>query len=406
MKLTRVLVWCLMVLFLVLTPPTFAQGAPPFVLQGTIDLGDLGFNFATSIAFDPVSGNLFVAATSSEFAEITPDGTVVNTFSISVPGIPRLDNSGLSHDPTSGNLFFVNGLGVTEPEPIIEMATDGTIVNQFSSPVQEGTGLAIDLITGHLFVSDVGNSPPGLHLVRELKQQGSTFVQVSSFTLPTIFDFADAGLEFNPFTGNLAVAGTFGDNPGVIFDVSNEGTILGVFFDTGISNGIAGITFDIAKSTLYVVTAGVDNKIFIFAPTKVVEVPVDIKPGSCLNPLNVTSAEVLPVAILGTDDFDVLAVDPASIRLLGVTPLKSAFEDVATPFEPFIGKESEFDCTDEECPDGFLDLTLKFDTQEIVEALGDVEDGEVLVLTLEGELSDGTPIVGEDVVVILKKGKK
>ena len=50
-----------------------------------------------------------------------------------------------------------------------------------------------------------------------------------------------------------------------------------------------------------------------------------------------------------------------------------------------------------------MDLTLKFDTQEIVSALGDVSDGDCVVLHLTGNLLDGIPIVGEDVVVILKK---
>jgi hypothetical protein len=116
----------------------------------------------------------------------------------------------------------------------------------------------------------------------------------------------------------------------------------------------------------------------------------------------------LPVAIVGTEDFDVTQVDPASVQLAGVVPLRYALEDVATPFEPFTGKEDALDCT-EEGPDGYLDLTLKFDTQEIVEAIGEVEDGEVIVLTLTGNLQEefgGTPIKGEDVVVILKKGKK
>lgn len=35
--------------------------------------------------------------------------------------------------------------------------------------------------------------------------------------------------------------------------------------------------------------------------------------------------------------------------------------------------------------------------------MGPVEDGDVIVLRLTGELLDGTPIVGEDVVVILRK---
>ena len=43
--------------------------------------------------------------------------------------------------------------------------------------------------------------------------------------------------------------------------------------------------------------------------------------------------------------------------------------------------------------------------QKIVEALGDVEDGEELRLKIEGSLDNGTPIVGYDCVRILKKGK-
>lgn len=140
--------------------------------------------------------------------------------------------------------------------------------------------------------------------------------------------------------------------------------------------------------------------------------PVDIKPQACPNLLNVKSKGVLPVAILGTEDFDVTTVDPVSIRLTGVAPLRSSFEDVSTAFYPLLGKESEFDCT-EEGPDGFLDLVLKFDTQEVVEALetelGELADGAVIILPLTGNLLEeycGTPIIGEDVVIILKKGKK
>jgi uncharacterized repeat protein (TIGR01451 family) len=145
----------------------------------------------------------------------------------------------------------------------------------------------------------------------------------------------------------------------------------------------------------------------------VITVAIDVKPQSCPNPLNVGAKGVLPVAILGTEDFDVSQVDPTTIVLYHeegkeVSPTRWAMEDVATPFEPFTGREDALDCT-EEGADGYLDLTLKFDTQEIVEAIGEVEDGEVIVLTLTGNLHEefgGTPIKGEDVVVILKRGKK
>ena len=44
----------------------------------------------------------------------------------------------------------------------------------------------------------------------------------------------------------------------------------------------------------------------------IVEVGVDIKPGSCPNPFNTKSKGVLPVAVLGTKDLDVTTVDWAS----------------------------------------------------------------------------------------------
>ena len=128
-------------------------------------------------------------------------------------------------------------------------------------------------------------------------------------------------------------------------------------------------------------------------------VEVDIKSGSCPNPLNVKSKGVLPVVVLGSADFDAFNIDPASIRLEGVAPVRSSYEDVATPVS---NRADDCDCTTEG-PDGYLDLVLKFDTQEIVAALGGVYDGDVFLLTITGEALDGTPIEGTDCVVIIAK---
>ena len=173
---------------------------------------------------------------------------------------------------------------------------------------------------------------------------------------------------------------------------------------------------------------------YVVLPSTEVPVPLDIKPGSCPNPINVKSQGVLPVAVLGTADFDVNQIDPASITLEGVSPLRWDLEDVSTPFEPYIGKT---DC-EQDCnilgPDGIIDLTFKFDTQEVLDLLGDIEsydieqedleafesgesdqlitttedallDGACLTVTLTGTLTDGTNILGEDLVLILRKGK-
>jgi hypothetical protein len=120
---------------------------------------------------------------------------------------------------------------------------------------------------------------------------------------------------------------------------------------------------------------------------------IDIKPGSCKNPFNVKSKGVLPVAILGSDSFDVLDIDLNSILLEGVAPLRSSIEDAA-------GSSCET-----EGPDGYSDLSLKFDTQDMVNALGEVSDGDVITLTLSGFLLDGTEFSGEDIVTVLVKGK-
>jgi hypothetical protein len=145
----------------------------------------------------------------------------------------------------------------------------------------------------------------------------------------------------------------------------------------------------------------------IFEPIMETSVQIDIKPTSCPNKLNVQEKGVLPVAVLGTVDFDSTHVDPAAVLLEGVSPLRWTLEDVATPYNG-AAKSNCLDCT-EEGPDGEIDLVLMFDMQEVVYALGGVEleDGQVLVLSLTGKFYEefsGTPIRGEDIVTILKKG--
>jgi len=148
-------------------------------------------------------------------------------------------------------------------------------------------------------------------------------------------------------------------------------------------------------------------------PVSEIPVYVDIKPGSCPNPLNLKSKGVLPVAVLGTADFDVTTIDPTTVRLAlaagggepCVSPLRWSIEDVATPFEGELCDCHELN------GDGYLDLTLKFDTQELVLTLGlDVYAGEtiplILIGNLIGENGEGMPIRGSDCIRILQTGKK
>jgi hypothetical protein len=144
---------------------------------------------------------------------------------------------------------------------------------------------------------------------------------------------------------------------------------------------------------------GLSREIWVTHLVKM-EVAVDIKPGNCPNPLNPSSREVLPVAILGSAELDVIEIDVASIRLVGVSPVRSSFEDVAAP----VVDGNVCDCMDSD-GDGYMDLTLKFKTVDVVEQLigiiNDLANGDQVALTLTGVMIDQMPIEGEDCVIIV-----
>jgi Concanavalin A-like lectin/glucanases superfamily len=114
-------------------------------------------------------------------------------------------------------------------------------------------------------------------------------------------------------------------------------------------------------------------------------VAIDIKPGSDVNPINLGSRGVIPVAILSTADFDATQVDVRTVTLgdwtLGgrVAPVHFAVEDVDG--------------------DGRLDLILHFRTQELVAA--GALDANSTELILSGTLLDGSEFFGTDVVRIV-----
>jgi hypothetical protein len=156
-------------------------------------------------------------------------------------------------------------------------------------------------------------------------------------------------------------------------------------------------------------------------------VQVDIKPGSCPNPLNPKSKGVVPVAIVATEDFDPTTVDVGSILLNGdVVPVNAEMIDSTQPgdYDP----ADCYDCFNEEDhynadlwigdpedgvpgqdgdPDTYIgdcmyDLVLYFDTQELVDSIGSAAKGACLELTLTGETETGGAIEGSDSVVVLK----
>lgn len=156
-----------------------------------------------------------------------------------------------------------------------------------------------------------------------------------------------------------------------------------------------------------------------------INVEIDIKPGSCPNPLNTKSKGVTPVAIVSTPGFAAPSVNPATVKLEGVSPVK--WEELDST-EPHPGNPADcYDCFDADalppedcdgdgvldgyCGDGLMDLVLYFDTQELaaIPAIADAGDGVCVMLDLEGWTGSaegvGSRVVGADSVIVKKKGK-
>jgi hypothetical protein len=146
----------------------------------------------------------------------------------------------------------------------------------------------------------------------------------------------------------------------------------------------------------------------------VLTVPLDIKPGACPNPWNRNGRGVLTVAVPGTADFDASQIDVASVRISradgvgaslppneGPPGPHSMLKDIATPFAP----SQTCEC-DHLGADGIQDLSLKFRTDELVEALElyDMGVGEMPELVVTGTLLDGTPFAGSDCVRLVPPG--
>jgi hypothetical protein len=128
-------------------------------------------------------------------------------------------------------------------------------------------------------------------------------------------------------------------------------------------------------------------------------VSIDIKHKFCPNPLNVNSKGIFPVAILGSDDIDVRNIDITTITLEGISPVRSKFKDVAAPVI-----DGEICECNTDGPDGYEDLVLQFEAQLILDALGPVNDGDEIELTLSGMLMDEDIVIqGTDCVVIRGK---
>ena len=198
------------------------------------------------------------------------------------------------------------------------------------------------------------------------------------FTLPA--GFSDPVLVVNVHADNAAIVYLNGVEVG-------RHSCWGTFSCSGAEFSDPPETFSTSLSSLFQVgpnilsfdlwdfgvAAGLDYKALV-SFTSVLQVDIDVKPGSFPNSINPRSEGVIPVAILTTDTFDATTVDPTTV-LFGATgseaaPAHSALEDVDG--------------------DGDTDIILQFRTEATGIQCGDTS------ASLTGQTIRGQTIAGSD----------
>ena len=125
--------------------------------------------------------------------------------------------------------------------------------------------------------------------------------------------------------------------------------------------------------------------------TDTISVDIDIKPGSYPNCFNLNGKGVIPVAILGSSDFDVtdIVIDETlnfaglAVRVRGKKGPLCHYEDVSGDF-----------AYPEGAPDGYIDLVCQFEDDPVFWDAGNSS------AVVKGYLSDKTPFRGSDEICI------
>ena len=172
-------------------------------------------------------------------------------------------------------------------------------------------------------------------------------------------------------------------------DVQYFDVDLGQWFsDTPLPVAVVNSKAAVIDSKIYVLGGlspnGPVDTVYVTTVPTIVEVEIDIKPGSFPNSINLGSNGVIPVAIFSEVDFDATQIDESTVLLAGA--------GVAIK-----GKSSKFLAHEEDVDgDGLLDLVVQVETANLDP--GEFQDSFAI---LAGTTFDGEEFTGTDQIVIV-----
>ena len=126
----------------------------------------------------------------------------------------------------------------------------------------------------------------------------------------------------------------------------------------------------------------------------------DIAPGVCPNAVELGIQDVVTVAVVGGENFDVSDIDVTSLYLQDAAPTRVQYRDVSRP-----GDGGDCDCS-AAGGDGFQDLVLQFRLSEVLTDPSTVLDNERRNWTLSGSVKSGTSFEAVNCVLISRTSEQ
>lgn len=324
----------------------------------------------------PVTGNLYVDGTANlkTGASVTDsiyvqDGGTLNMYSGTVGFFisVALNASGMT---IYGTNFAIDG------DPIVEYGSYPFPYNTVTGLYGDGSQINLLIMSGiDIHLLEAGVEPPENQL--PIADAGPDITIFTNDIATTIIN----GIATDPDTGDslqyrwLEGAVEFtswadvGENDEAPLDLS-------IILSQYLSVGTHTLTLEVSDG------AEIDSDDMILT-IEIAPIDIDIKPGSDPNPINQGSNGLIPVAIFSSPEFDATTVLPETVSLGGA--------GVAVR-----GKGTKYMAHEQDVNgDGDIDLIVQVETDGLdqVGANGEVE--------LTAETSDGTSIIGYDVIVIV-----
>jgi outer membrane protein assembly factor BamB len=396
---------------------------------------DSTVDWATSISVSPDGGMIFVTGVSTgvssltDFATVAYDANTGDEIWVSrYDGPDSRRDGGLSINVSpDGGIVFVTGnsgrdafdpLGHTRDTGGVTVAYDAATGDEIwvarydgpASAADESLQIAVSPDGSRIFVTGRCDSlldPHGdyYHDYATVAYDALTGdeIWVSLYDGPDSTSDTAVSISVSPDGGMVFVTGTsdyfpYAPWPGdlnrdwatVAYDAATGEEIWVARYDGPASAGDAALSIIASPDGGRVFVtgssrtgSGKDSSFATVAYALVVPIEIDVKPRNETNPINPRAHGVTPVALLGSEEFDVTEVEPTTLRF---GPGEAAPVHDLTNGWPYSDPLRDVN------RDGYTDLLVHFSTQESSIQCSDTE------VTLTGQLIDGFFIEGTDTI--------